>query len=49
MELADLFSKKALGDFLNKLFDALFKMAAERMKVHTEIFMISLENIVSSN
>lgn len=32
MELADLFSQKALGDFLNKVFDALLKMAEERMK-----------------
>ena len=39
MELADLFSKKALGDFLNKLFDALLKMAEERMKFNNQRFL----------
>lgn len=39
MELADLFSKKALGDFLNKLFDALLKLAEERMKFNNQRFL----------
>ena len=39
MELADLFSQKALGDFLNKVFDALLKMAEERMKFKSQRFL----------
>ena len=39
MELADLFSKEALGDFLNKVFDALLKMAEERMKFNNQRFL----------
>ena len=39
MELADLFSKKALGDFLNKVFDALLKLAEERMKFKSQRFL----------
>ena len=39
MELADLFSKEALGDFLNKVFDALLKLAEERMKFNNQRFL----------